>query len=230
MFIGVSFIILPNRSGNGLGSSSWEITATAAKTTRESIVMVNFLMAPTLISHSRGVHFLLLLLLEVADAVDGGERGTGVVHPDAHGVVLIGDGGTGVGVAVEDVVGFGYDAPLAVVGGPAQRGVQIEQRTDVVNALDGFRLEERIEDELDIMPLGQFGDSRAAEDGREAGAVEGQVEEVAALVVTVEARGIDGTVENCAKAKRVYLWFSCHMRFTSYFDMGFRSGLPHISL
>ena len=74
----------------------------------------------TLISHSRGVHFLLLLLLEVADAVDCGERGTGVVHPDTHGVVLIGDGGTGIGVAVEDVVDFGYDAPFAVVRSPSK--------------------------------------------------------------------------------------------------------------
>ena len=96
------------------------------------------------------------------------------------------------------LAGFGYDAPLAVVGGPAQRGVQIEQRTDVVDALDGLRLEEGIEDELDVVALGQFCNGRAAEDGREAGAVEGQVEEVAALVVAVESRGIDGTVEPLA--------------------------------
>ena len=48
------------------------------------------------------------------------------------------------------------------------------------------------------MPLGQFGNSRSAEDGREAGAVEGQVEEVAALVVAVEGGGVGGTVEPLA--------------------------------
>ena len=42
------------------------------------------------ISHSRGVHLFLFLLLELADTVDGGERIVGVGHPDAHGVVLMG--------------------------------------------------------------------------------------------------------------------------------------------
>ncbi len=55
------------------------------------------------------------------------------------------------------------------------------------------------------MPLGQFGDSRSAEDGREAGAVEGEVEEVAALVVAVEGGCVGGTVEPSEFSYNLYL-------------------------
>ena len=57
-------------------------------------------MAPTLISHSRGVHLFFSLFFEIADAVDGGEGVVGVGHPDAHGVVLIGYCRTGANVGV----------------------------------------------------------------------------------------------------------------------------------
>ena len=42
------------------------------------------------ISHARGVHGLLLLLFEVADAGDGGMGIVRIRHPDSHGVVLVG--------------------------------------------------------------------------------------------------------------------------------------------
>ena len=106
-----------------------------------------------LISHSRGVHQLLLLLLEVADAVDSGEGIVSVGHPDAHGVVLIGYRRTGANVGVQYVFTLGHEAPLAVLGSIAERGIEPQERLDVVNTLNGLGLEKRIEDELDVVLL-----------------------------------------------------------------------------
>ena len=53
--------------------------------------------------HSRGVHGLGLLLLKAADAVDGRKRNLGVLHPDAHAVILVALMGMGVGRVVENV-------------------------------------------------------------------------------------------------------------------------------
>ena len=117
-----------------------------------------------LISHSRGVHQLLLLLLEVADAVDGGEGIVSVGHPDTHGVVLIGYGGAGAQVCIQDVLTLGHEAPLAVLRGVAERGVEPQEGVDVVEALDSLRLEEGVEDKLDVVPLRELDHSLAAED------------------------------------------------------------------
>ena len=70
---------------------------------------------PVLISHARGVHQLLLLLLEVADAVDGGERVVGVGHLNAHSVVLIGYRGASADAGVQDILALGHEAPRAVL-------------------------------------------------------------------------------------------------------------------
>ena len=67
-----------------------------------------------LIAHAGGVHLFLLLLLEIADAVDGGERGLGIVHPNTHGVVLIVEGGTRLGITIEDVVALRHKTPFPV--------------------------------------------------------------------------------------------------------------------
>jgi len=75
------------------------------------------------ISHSRGVHLFLFLLLEVANAIDSGEGVVGVGHPDAHGVALIGYRGTSADAGVQDILAFGHEAPLAVLRGVAERGI-----------------------------------------------------------------------------------------------------------
>lgn len=47
----------------------------------------------------------------------------------------------------------GIEAPLAVLGSIAERGIEPQERFDVVNALNGLGLEKRIEDELDVVLL-----------------------------------------------------------------------------
>ena len=61
--------------------------------------MVNFLIL-VLITHSRGVTLFLFLLLEIADAVDGGKGVVGIWHPYTHGVVLVGYRGACVDVSI----------------------------------------------------------------------------------------------------------------------------------
>ena len=46
----------------------------------------------------------------------------------------------------------GIEAPLAVLGSIAERGIEPQQRVDVIDSLDGFCLEERIENKLNIVP------------------------------------------------------------------------------
>ena len=75
------------------------------------------------VSHSRGVDHFLFLLLEIADAVDGGEGIVSVRHPYPHGVVLVGYGGAGAYAGIQDVLALGYEAPLAVLRGVAERGI-----------------------------------------------------------------------------------------------------------
>lgn len=93
----------------------------------------------TLITHTRGVHGLLLFLLEVADAIDGGKGCIRSVRiPNAHRVILIGKCRTDVGITIENIRAFGYEAPLAVVGCPTERSMKTEHRVDVINSLNGF--------------------------------------------------------------------------------------------
>lgn len=47
----------------------------------------------------------------------------------------------------------GIEAPLAVLGSIAERGIEPQERFDVVNTLNGLGLEKRIEDELDVVLL-----------------------------------------------------------------------------
>lgn len=115
-----------------------------------------------------------MFLLEVADAVDCGEGVVGVRHPDAHGVVLVSYLGAGADSGIHDVLAFSYQAPLAVLHGIAERGIESQVRVDVVDALNGLRLEERIENELDIVTLRELDHSHAAEDTGETGAVDRQ--------------------------------------------------------
>ena len=119
---------------------------------------------PSSISHSRCIHLLLFLLLEIAEAVDGGEGIVRVGHPDAHGVVLIGYRGAGVDMGIQDIFTLGHEAPFPVLGGVAEGGIEPQERVDVVETLDGLCLEKWIEGELYVMLLRQSGDGHATED------------------------------------------------------------------
>ena len=136
------------------------------------------------IAHSRGVHLLLLLLLEVAYAVDGGEGVVGVGHPDTHGVILIGYRGAGADAGIQDVLAFGHEAPLAILGGIAERGIDSEIRGEVIETLNALGLEVGVEEELNAMFLRKLGNKGAAKHASETGAVDGQVKELN-LVVAV---------------------------------------------
>ena len=93
----------------------------------------------TLITHTRGVHGLLLFLLEVADAVDGGKGCIRSVRiPNAHRVILIGKCSTDVGITIENIRALSYKAPFAVVGCPTKRSMKTEHWVDVINSLNGF--------------------------------------------------------------------------------------------
>ena len=152
------------------------------------------------ISHSRCIHLLLFLLLEVAEAVDGSEGIVGIRHPDTHGVVLIGYRGAGVDVGIQDIFTFGHEAPFPFLGGVAEGGIEPQEGVDVVETLDGLGLEEWIEGELYVMLLRQSGDGHATEDARQTSAVDGQVEEFG-LVVTIEGCGHDVAVEPTANTE-----------------------------
>ena len=115
------------------------------------------------ISHSRCIHLLLFLLLEVAEAVDGGEGIVGVRHPDTHGVVLIGYRGASVDVGIQDIFTLSHETPFPILGGVAEGGIEPQEGVDVVETLNGLGLEKWIEGELYVMLLRQSGDGHAAE-------------------------------------------------------------------
>ena len=118
------------------------------------------------IAHAGGVDLFVFFLLVAADAIDNLERGVGRIRvPDAHGVVLIGKRGTNAGMAIEDVGALSRDAPFAVVRCPTERGIQTEHRVNVIDALYGPRLEEGVENELDVVARGEFKHSCPAHDG-----------------------------------------------------------------
>ena len=152
------------------------------------------------IPHSRRIYLLLFLLLEVADAVDGGEGIVRVRHPDTHGVVLVGYRGAGVDVGIQDIFTLSHETPFTVLGGVAEGGIESQEGINVVETLDGLCLEEWIEGELYIVPRRQLGNGHATEDTRETSAVNGQVEELC-LVVTIEGGGHEVTVEPTAKTE-----------------------------
>ncbi len=123
-------------------------------------------LGPSSIAHAGGVDLFSLFLLEVAYAVDNLERGVGRIRvPDAHGVVLIGKRGTNAGISIEDVGALSRDAPFAVVRCPTERGIQTEHRVNVIDALYGPRLEEGVENKLEVVARGEFKHSCPAHDG-----------------------------------------------------------------
>ena len=100
---------------------------------------LHILITLTSISHARGVHGLLFLLLEVADEIDGGKGCIRSVRiPNAHRVILIGKCGADAGISIENIRAFGYQAPLAVVGSPTECCMKAKHRVDVINSLNGF--------------------------------------------------------------------------------------------
>ena len=112
-----------------------------------------------------------------------------------HAVVLIALHGTRVVFPVEDVVSVEAQPPFAVCRCPPQTGIHAEDRVDVVHSLYGFRLEERIEHELEVLRAAKFHGCRAAKYRRELPAVERQVEEAVALVVATHPHSIYVTVK-----------------------------------
>ena len=66
--------------------------------------LLHHLSSCELITHAGCVDFFSLLLFVTADAIDDLERGVGLISvPNSHGVVLVGKGGTDIGMTIEDV-------------------------------------------------------------------------------------------------------------------------------
>ena len=66
--------------------------------------LLHHLSSCELVTHAGCIYLFSLFLLEVAYAVDDLKRGVGLISvPNSHGVVLVGKGGTDIGMTIEDV-------------------------------------------------------------------------------------------------------------------------------
>ena len=92
-------------------------------------------------------------------------------------------------MGIENVGTLCHQTPFSIRGCVAECGVEKKQRIDVVHTLYGFRLEERIEGEADVMTLRQFDYCHTTEDARDASTIDRKVEETIALVVAIECSG-----------------------------------------
>ena len=75
--------------------------------------------------------------LETSDTIDGCQRGIGVFHPHAHGILLVGQTRLGDDTAVGNILASRDDTPFLIIGSPPEGCMETEHRGDVADALNG---------------------------------------------------------------------------------------------
>ena len=138
-----------------------------------------------LIAHSGGVYLLVFARLVIADLVGGCEGDGTVILQDSHHEILIAVNGFGREGTVGDVFAGKHYIPLIVAGCPIELCSQFESGIYIINALYRMRLEKRIENQAKVLITKEFRREGGTQYFREASPVEGQVEEMAALVLAV---------------------------------------------